>query len=53
MNTRNFFGSLLCGGLLLCANNAAAQTFLDFAALGSTSCILGKDVVLKLSLIHI
>ncbi len=47
MNTRNFFSSLLCGGLLLCANNAAAQTFLDFAALGSTSCILGKDVVLK------
>ena len=47
MNTRNFFSSLLCGALLLCANNAAAQTFLDFAALGSTSCILGKDVVLK------
>jgi len=47
MNTRHFFGSLLCGALLLCANNAAAQTFLDFAALGSASCILGKDVVLK------
>ena len=34
-------------GILTCATGASAQTFLDFAALGSTSCILGKDVVLK------
>ena len=47
MSKRHVFGALVVGGILSCATGAAAQTFLDFAALGSTSCVLGKDVVLK------
>lgn len=47
MRKRHFFSSLLIAGLIFSANHANAQTFLDFAALGSTSCILGKDVVLE------
>ena len=47
MLKRHFLSSLLLAGLVFSATNAGAQSFLDFAALGSTSCVLGKDVVLK------
>jgi hypothetical protein len=47
MRIRHFLSSLLIAALIFSANHANAQTFLDFAALGSTNCILGKDVVLE------
>jgi len=47
MLKRHFLSSLLLAGLVFSATNVGAQSFLDFAALGSTSCVLGKDVVLK------
>lgn len=47
MGIRHFLGSLLIAGVIFSTTNAGAQTFLDFAALGSTNCILGKDVVLE------